>query len=79
MIMDCLPHGPLTTSVRVALAVSLVVSYPVMLFPVSEILEGLTGLGFVDEDGVSGGGQEDGGKDGEAKSHAAQASIASQG
>lgn len=37
--MDCLPAGVLTDVVRLALAVSLVVGYPCILFPVTEIME----------------------------------------
>jgi len=41
IITDCLPEGILTTITRIALAVSLVVGYPCILFPVTEICEGI--------------------------------------
>jgi len=40
-ITDCLPAGPLTSVVRLALASSMIVGYPCLLYPVTEILEDL--------------------------------------
>ena len=39
IVTDCLPSGIITTVVRVALSCSLVVGYPAILFPVTEVLE----------------------------------------
>lgn len=38
-IMDCLPPGDLTSVVRMALSISLIVGYPCILYPVTEIME----------------------------------------
>jgi len=41
IVTDCLPDGALATTLRVALVVAVAASFPVLLYPVNEILEGL--------------------------------------
>ena len=63
LVTDCEPAGTLTTIVRVALASTLLITYPGMLFPATEILEEVLGIGLVvsaaDPEGRGGSGDVD--------------------
>jgi len=39
IVTDCLPPSPVTTVIKIALCVSLILTHPIILYPASQILE----------------------------------------